>query len=267
MKLNFFKNGFIKKQAPKKNKSGKSIFASRSFVGIICIILALVVCFGAAPIVNRVSDEKTEIVRMRNTVVKGTQLTENDIEVVKVGAYNLPENVIKDKSDVIGKYTTGDMYKGEYIFSEHITSDIGTAKDILGSLDGEQKAISISIGSFALGLSGKLETGDIISVIVYSSKEGYAYTPPELNYIRVITSTTSQGIDKEELTDNSQPVTVTLLVNQRQAELLAEYEKTSSMHFTLEYRGDAATAKRYLDIQNQYFAEHSGEAKTDGGEV
>ena len=74
-------------------------------------------------------------------------------------------------------------------------------------------------------------------------------------------------IDKEELTDNSQPVTVTLLVNQRQAELLAEYEKTSSMHFTLEYRGDAATAQRYLDIQNQYFAEHSGEAKTDGGEV
>ena len=68
--------------------------------------------------------------------------------------------MIKDKSEVIGKYVTGDMYKGEYIFKEHITSDIHTANDILGSLNGEKKAISITIGSFALGLSGKLETGE-----------------------------------------------------------------------------------------------------------
>ena len=210
-----------KKPKTSKNKSGKNIIASRSFIGILCIVLALIVCFGAAPIINRVSDEKTEIVRMRNTVLKGTQLTENDIEVVSVGAFNLYEGVIKDKSEVIGKYVTGDMYKGEYIFKEHITSDINTANDILGSLNGEKKAISITIGSFALGLSGKLETGDIISVIVYDTKEGYAHTPPELRYIRVITSTTSQGIDKADRTDNTQPVTVTVLVNQKQAELLA----------------------------------------------
>ena len=243
-----------KKPKTSKNKSGKNIIASRSFIGILCIVLALIVCFGAAPIINRVSDEKTEIVRMRNTVLKGTQLTENDIEVVSVGAFNLYEGVIKDKSEVIGKYVTGDMYKGEYIFKEHITSDINTANDILGSLNGEKKAISITIGSFALGLSGKLETGDIISVIVYDTKEGYAHTPPELRYIRVITSTTSQGIDKADRTDNTQPVTVTVLVNQKQAELLAEYEKTSSMHFTLDYRGDMATAQRFLNMQEEYFA-------------
>ena len=247
-------NKVEKKPKTSKNKSGKNIFASRSFIGILCIVLALIVCFGAAPIINRVSDEKTEIVRMRKTVLKGTQLTENDVEVVSVGAFNLYEGVIKDKSEVIGKYVTGDMYKGEYIFKEHITSDIHTANDILGSLNGEKKAISITIGSFALGLSGKLETGDIISVIVYDTKEGYAHTPPELRYVRVITSTTSQGIDKADRTDNTQPVTVTVLVNQKQAELLAEYEKTASMHFTLEYRGDMATAQRFLNMQEEYFA-------------
>lgn len=242
------------KKPVKKNKSGKNIFASRSFIGILCIVLALIVCFGAAPVINRVTGDRVEVVRMRNTVLKGTQLTENDIEVVSVGAFNLSENAIKDKSQVIGKYTTGDMYKGEYIFKEHVTSDINTANDILGSLNGEKKAISITIGSFALGLSGKLETGDIISVIVYDSKEGYAHTPPELRYVRVITSTTSQGIDKADRTDNTQPVTVTVLVNQKQAELLAEYEKTASMHFTLEYRGDMATAQRFLNMQEEYFA-------------
>ena len=138
---------------------------------------------------------------MRNTVLKGTQLTENDIEVVSVGAFNLYEGVIKDKSEVIGKYVTG----------------------------------------------------DIISVIVFDSRDGYAHTPPELRYVRVITSTTSQGIDKADRTDNTQPVTVTVLVNQKQAELLAEYEKTSSMHFTLEYRGDMETAQRFLNEQEEYF--------------
>lgn len=78
-------------------------------------------------------------------------------------------------------------------------------------------------------------------------------TPPELQYLRVITSTTSQGVDKANITDSTQPVTVTLLVNQAQAELLSAYEKSASMHFALEYRGDAETAAQYLAVQEEYF--------------
>lgn len=234
------------------------IIGNRTVIGIICIIAALAVCFGVAPFVNRISDEKTEIVRVAETITKGSQITESDIEIVNVGAYNLPNTVIKNKTEVVGMYATGDLYAGDYFLPGNITSDINSATDILGSLDGEYKAISVSIGSFSLGLSGKLETGDIISVIVYSSKEGYAFTPPKLSYVKVITSTTSQGIDKADLTDKSQPVTVTLLVNKEQAELLAQYEKTASMHFALEYRGDRAIAQKYLDIQNAYFTEKEG---------
>ena len=38
---------------------------------------------------------------------------------------------------------------------------------MLESLDENHKAISITIGSFALGFSGKLETGDIVGILVY----------------------------------------------------------------------------------------------------
>ena len=251
--MKFFKPKIKKPKAPRKPRKP----ANRTVIGIICMVVALVVCFGVGPLVNRVSEKQVEIVRMKNTLVKGTCIAESDIEMVKVGVYNLPKEVIRDKSAVIGKYTTGDMYKGEYLLPERLTADVNTATDILGSLEGDKKAISISIGSFALGLSGKLETGDIISVIVYNAKDQTAFTPSELSYLRVITSTTSGGIDKADVTDRSQPVTVTLLVNQEQAELLAKYEKTASMHFTLEYRGDPAVAQQYLDIQEQYFKEHS----------
>ena len=245
---------FIKPKIKKQKPAGKQRkLGNRTVIGIICIAVALVVCFGVGPLVNRVSGEQVEIVRMKNTLPKGSCIADSDLEVVSVGAYNLPKEVIRDKSEVIGKYLTSDMYQGEYILPERLTTDVNTATDILGSLDGDKKAISISIGSFALGLSGKLETGDIISVIVYDAKEKTTFTPPELSYLRVITSTTSGGIDKADITDSSQPVTVTLLVNQKQAELLAQYEKTASMHFTLEYRGDAAIAQQYLDQQEQYF--------------
>lgn len=245
---------FNKNNKPVKPKSvSVKKIGNRTVIGMVCILIAFAVCFGVAPLVNRVSDSQTEIVRVVQTVTKGSLVTEEDIEVVRVGAYNLPESVLKAKEDVVGKYATGDLYPGEYLLPANLTADVGSATDILESLGGQQKALSLTIGSFAQGLSGKLETGDIISVIVYSAKDAFAYTPPELQYVKVITSTTSAGVDKADVTDTTQPVTVTLLVNQEQAELLAQYEKTASMHFALEYRGESEIAQKYLDRQNEYF--------------
>ncbi len=238
----------------KERSIGAKSIGNRTIIGIICIVAALAICFGVAPLVNRLNDGKTEIVRVSQTILKGSQIGESDIEVVKVGSFNLPSGLYVKKEDVIGKYATGDLFPGEYILPAKVTTDINTATDILEGLGSTQKAISLTIGSFAQGLSGKLETGDIISVIVYSQKDGFAFTPSELQYVKVITSTTSSGVDKADRTDNTQPVTVTFLVNQQQAELLAQYEKAASMHFALEYRGDAATAQKYLDRQNEYFA-------------
>ncbi|MBO4309033.1 MAG: Flp pilus assembly protein CpaB [Clostridia bacterium] len=240
----------------KKTKSiGSRKMGNRTIIGILCVIAALAICFGVAPLVNRAKDGRTSIVRISKTVTRGSLVTENDIETVSVGSYHIPQGVLTKPSDVVGKYATCDLYAGDYLFPMKLTSDVDTAMDILDVLDENHKAISVSIGTFAAGVSGKLETGDIISVIVYSAKDGFAFTPPELSYVKVITSTTSSGIDKADVKDHAQPVTVTLLVNQEQAELLAQYEKTASMHFTLEYRGDAATAQRYLDAQEAYFAE------------
>lgn len=131
---------FIKPKIKKPKAPGKPRkIGNRTIIGIVCIIAAFAVCFGVAPLVNQVSDEQVEIVRMRNTLLKGSCIGENDIEVVMVGAYNLPKDVIRDKNEVLGKYTTGDMYKGEYLLPERLTADVNTAKDILGSLEGDKE--------------------------------------------------------------------------------------------------------------------------------
>lgn len=244
----------------KKNKSiGSKPIGNRTIIGIICIVIALIICFGAAPVINTISNGKTEVVRVATPILEGTLITKEHLKIEAVGSHNVPANAITSMDEIVGKYAKSDMYQNDYIFSEKLTTDVTSASDMLEGLNGNKKAISVSISSYATGLSGKLQTGDIVSIIVYSDEEGECITPKELKYVMVITSTTSQGVDKADIKDNSQPATVTLLVNQTQAELLAQYERSGRMHFTLEYRGDSATAQKFLDKQEAVFGTKVGE--------
>ena len=198
-----------------------------------------------AELVESISDQKTDIVRVKNTIERGQQITANDLEIVRVGSYNLPDGIIKDGKSVVGKYATATLFAGDYLFSEKITGESNSAADILAALDGKKVAISVSIGSYADGLSGKLENGDIISIIIYNKEEYRSYIPAELRYVRVITTTTESGVDQDENIDDGKAITVTLLVTPEQAELLSQYESVTSMHFVLVYRGDILPAKQH----------------------
>lgn len=231
---------------------------NRTIIGIICVVAALVVTFGVAPIVNRFSDTKIEVVRVKNNLSQGYAIKEDDIELVKVSEYNLPPEIIKDKSLVVGKYAVSDLYVGDYLTLEKLSSDGDSADEVFKTLDGTKQAMSITIQSFAGGLSAKLENKDIVSLVVYDKDS--AYIPKELTYVRVITSTTASGLDKDNLTQNEDgsyelPTTLTLLVNTKQAELLAEYENNAKIHAILVYRGDDEYSHRFLDIQDKYFEE------------
>ena len=68
-------------------------------------------------------------------------------------------------------------------------------------MTGEKRAISITIPSFAGGLSGKLISGDIVSVIAVDYKEkGETVVPEELQYVEVIAVTDKKGNDDETVT-------------------------------------------------------------------
>ena len=78
-----------------------------------------------------------------------------------------------------------------------------------------------------------------------------SYTPDELQYVRVITATTSDGIDKDEA-ENGKSATITVLVTPEQAELLAQYNSVTSLHFALVYRGDKEKADAFIKVQDDY---------------
>ena len=86
--------------------------------------------------------------------------------------------------------------------------------------------------------------------------------------MKVITTTTDGGFDKDEVPVNDDgtvelPSTITLLANSAQIKLLVEYENSGKIHADLVYRGDAETAQKFLDAQDEYFKNLAETEKED----
>ena len=253
----------------------KNLFKNRTIVGLSAIILSLIICFAITPLYNNALQSKMKIVRISKDVAKGEIITDDKVEVVEVGGYNLPNEVIKNKESAVGKYAIADLNKGDYILNTKISNSPLAENKYLYSLDGNKQAISITIKSFAAGLSGKLQTGDVISIIASDYGEfRETIIPTELQYVRVLAVTTSEGADKvysensqKKQDDNSNkekelPSTITLLVNKTQAKLLADLEEKSKIHASLIYRGTEDNAQKFLEEQDKAINEQADKKAT-----
>lgn len=237
------------------------------------MVLAVAITFLITPIVNKITGDTLNIYGIANDIKQGAQITEANVKVIGVRKDSLPQGAISDKSKIVGMYAVSNLYAGDVYTSSKLTSNPNTASDVFATLDGSQVAMSFTIDTFAAGLSGKLENGDIISIIVSDKDTGKTVIPGALKYVKVITTTTSGGIDKEMVVANDDgsfelPSTVTVIVSTEQAKILAGYEKDATMQVALVYRGDRETAQKFLDTQNEYLkkgATENGSTNTSGG--
>lgn len=240
---------------------------NRTIIGIICMVLAVIVTFAVAPLVNRLTSDTVTVLRLSQDVAGGSQITEEHLESVTVKKDTLPDGVVNSKAEIVGKYATSDLYAGDYLTAAKIAGDSKSAGDVLASLDGTKVAVSVTIDSFAAGLSGKLENGDVISIIVVDKDTKEASIPGAFKYVKVITTTTAGGIDQDNIVRNEDgsyevPSTITVLVNTTQAKLLAKYESEYTMQAALVYRGTQENAKKFLDKQDEYFMNYEPDEET-----
>lgn len=239
-----------------------SFLKNRTVLGVICIVLALAICFGVMPLFNSGMSKTTHIIRAAGEIKAGEKITDKMVQTVTVGSYNLPSNVLHDSSAVIGKYAACDMIAGDDVLTAKITEKPESENSYLYHLDGTKQAMSVTIKSFANGLSGKLISGDIVSVVAPDYKGmGETVIPPELKYVEVIGVTASTGYDTDtsnseskadQTTDKEKqlPSTVTLLVTPKQSEVLAKLETDGQLHLTLVYRGAAENSAKFIKEQD-----------------
>lgn len=238
-----------------------SLFKNRTVIGVICILLSLLICFGVTPLFNKSVSQKTEIVRVVKEIKAGDEITKDTVQTVEVGGFGLPDNVIRQSETVIGKYAKADLSVGDYILNTKLSDTPAAENAYLYNLDGTKQAISVTIKSFANGLSGKLQSGDIVSVIAADyKKQGMTVIPAELKYVEVISVTASSGYDantgeaKSETDERELPSTVTLLVSPEQSKVLAELESDGKLHLSLVYRGTPANTAKFIEAQDKVIA-------------
>jgi pilus assembly protein CpaB len=238
----------------------KKLFRNRTFLGIVGIVLSLAICLVAAPAVNSASGKQVEIVRVTKPIAEGKKISDDMVQAIKVGGYNLPSNVIKTKESAVGKYALAAFQPGDNILSTKVSEQSPDA--YLSDLDGTKQAVSISIKSFANGVSGKLKTGDIIALYVadYGDMKE-TIRPAELQYMKLLAATTNKGIDNngkkekdDKSSDDDMPATLTVLATPEQVQKLVDYEKNGTIHASLVYRGTTKSAKKFLDLEDKYLA-------------
>ena len=238
-----------------------SVFKNRTVIGVICIVVALLICFGITPLFNKSISQKEVIVRVAKAVNAGEQITADMVQSVEVGSYNLPDNVFHDTASVVGKYAVTDLAVGDYILPAKLSDAPAAENAYLYNLDGTKQAVSVTIKSFATGLSGKLQSGDIVSVIVADyKKSGETVAPPELQYVEIISVTASTGYDANTGEANMEdkkdlPSTVTFLVLPEQARVLAGLEQDAKIHLALVYRGTQEVAAKFITAQDALIEE------------
>lgn len=244
------------------------LFKNRTVLGILCIAVSLIICFAITPLVNAGLSKKVTIVRFNRQVNEGEEITRSMVDEVEVGNHNLPENVIRNIADVEGKYLTATVYAGDYILTDKISDEPAAENKYLYSLNGEKQAISITINTFAEGLSGKLKSGDIVSVIAPDYLgSGETTIPAELKFVEVIAVTAKSGYDTntgEQMTEEEKelPSTVTVLVRPEQSRLLARLEAEGEIHLSLVFRGEADKASEFIKAQDQVLDEMKAEEET-----
>ena len=137
----------------------------------------------------------------------------------------------------------------------------------LNDIPEDKYAISITVQSFAAGLSSKLLKGDIVTIITKKGEGDEAVTeiPRELTYVEVLSTTEEDGEDKEnngkevkkedDTKAKKKLATITLLVNSLQAEELASFENQRGIHVALKCRNNEKLKKELLDEQDKIFKE------------
>lgn len=229
------------------------ILKNRIFLSALCIIVAAAVSFVLLPRFYENKDATVMVLRASEDITAGTRIDDRQLVQVEVGKFGLPEDIINDKSLIIGKVAKTNIAKGDYLFPQKLGDFVADEKlDWIAKND--KRLVTISVASAAGGLSSHLQSGDTVTVAVFleGASDGQDTSPqvilyPELHGLEVYSVENARTQDTAEVrerqsesqssTGDSVPKAVTLIVTEAQAEKLIQAEYTGKMHLIFEKRG------------------------------
>ena len=217
----------------------KKLFENKLIIGGICIILAAVLAFLILPKMYQKKEKTIMICRLQGDVAAGTKIEPEMIKQAEVGSFGLPETVVKNPDEIVGKYAKVAMTADDYLFASRF-ADYVTDEKIDKMMAEGKKLMAVTMSSNAASVANQLRSGDIVTVSYYADYE--TYIEDELRGIEVYSVENDKAKSVEEVQDEDDnadniAATVTLIVTEEQALRLVNAEYSGKIHLLLESRG------------------------------
>ena len=214
------------------------IFQNKIVVGVICIVIAAILAFFFLPSISKSKSNTEKIYALKNAVAEGTKIEESMLVEKEVGSYGLPQSIIKDKDKIVGKYASCNITPDDFILSSKL-SDFAANQKLDKVMSQGNMLVTVSLDSVASAVGNHLKSGDIISIVGYANDAVVVYE--ELKALEVY-SVENENAEKLEDVENNEEAehlasTVTLIVNQVQAEKLIQAEYSGKVHAVFVKRG------------------------------
>ena len=214
------------------------IFQNKIVVGVICIVIAAILAFFFLPSISKSKSNTEKIYALKNAVAEGTKIEESMLVEKEVGGYGLPQSIIKDKDKIVGKYASCNITPDDLILTSKL-SDFAANQKLDKVMSQGNMLVTVSLDSVASAVGNHLKSGDIISIVGYANDAVVAYE--ELKALEVY-SIENENAEKLEDVENNEEAehlasTVTLIVNQVQAEKLIQAEYSGKVHAVFVKRG------------------------------
>ena len=222
---------------------------NRYVIFALCLILSGIIAFVIVPKANKNMGDAVNVVKVIKRIEKNTQISEDMLAIKQLPKIAVPDNVITDKSAIIGKAAAVTLYPEDNLIPQKFINLDSVGDKAFYDMDNtEQIAVSVTVSSLAASVSGKIIPGDVVSVygFVTETKTLAEYT--DLLYLEVIGVSNANAEELSERTSGSEtdssdkviPATVTLSVNRNQAQELIMLENTSSLHIVFVGRGETS---------------------------
>lgn len=219
------------------------LFENKMIVGCICIAIAALLAFVALPGIYKAKEKTVIIYKMANDVSAGTKIEKKMLREVEVGSYGLPETVIKNAVDIVGKYTKTSISKYDILLSSKF-ADFSTDEKLTRIISDGKCIISVSVSSIEAGVANHLQKGDYITLACFLTSANNVEIYDELKNIEAYGIENSKTVNVQEVKviDNSAsndniPATLTLIVTEAQAKRLVYAEYSGKLHAIFEKRG------------------------------
>ena len=230
------------------------VFKSKIFLGVLCLLLSAVIAFVILPSFYASKGDTATAVKLKQTVSKGTVITQEMLTREEVGTFGLPSSVILNSEEVIGNVATDTMFAGEYLTDTRLlTAEEYKVQfeDTTSTLEPGYCLVTVEVPNSSAAVASVLRGGSLVDTYecieapdktvtvqkVISSLYVQDVLNSSLESLAHLDEKLESAVVEDDVSYDFLPAFVVFRCTEAQAQTLIRLERSEALHLTLTNAG------------------------------